>query len=261
MIVRWSTGDADRAMSEDILVELAGLISRHPWFRARAKLAVAVLRMLNVHPPARVLDAGCGWGLNLEALERHGYRAAGLDISRRALERLDRPGRELIEADLTQPLPANAEPYDAVIALDVIEHLDNDRPAVARVGQLTRPGGVAVVSVPALPDLYSEFDAVQGHRCRYLPETLRQAFLESDLTIEQVLWWGSWLAPLLRRQRRRSRVRDGASAAEIYRCYLSLPPWPASWGLRLAFAADQIWTLRGKSQIGTSLFAIARRPN
>ena len=74
MFVKWSTGDADQAMSEDILVELAGQVSRHPWFRARAKLAVAVLRMMNILPPARVLDAGCGWGLTLEVLEAKGVR-------------------------------------------------------------------------------------------------------------------------------------------------------------------------------------------
>src|SRR5262245_14880069 len=52
-----------------------------------------------VRSPARVLDTGCGWGVTLDALEAAGYRTSGLDVSRRALERLDRPNRRLIEAD------------------------------------------------------------------------------------------------------------------------------------------------------------------
>ena len=132
MIHHWSEGVADHNMTEDILVELGSLIHRHPWWRARARLTQELLRRLGVSPPARVLDVGCGWGITLEALEQTGYRATGTDISRMALERLDRPGRELVEMDLTKPLPVEAVGgYDAVLALDVIEHLDDDRAAVA----------------------------------------------------------------------------------------------------------------------------------
>src|SRR5437660_1383054 len=107
MIATWSRGKINENMSEDILIELAGLVGRHPWWRARANLTLALLGRLGVRPPTRVLDAGCGWGLTLEALEEAGYRVAGLDISRRALQRLDRPGRDLIEADLKDDPPAD----------------------------------------------------------------------------------------------------------------------------------------------------------
>ena len=93
-------------MDEAILVDLAGLIERHPWWTARAALTLKLLDRLGVRPPARVLDAGCGWGVTLSALERRGHEAVGLDVSRRALERLDAPGRSLVEADLTGGFPA-----------------------------------------------------------------------------------------------------------------------------------------------------------
>jgi hypothetical protein len=84
-------------------------------------LGLAILDRAAIVPPARILDAGCGWGVTLEALESRGYRASGLDISRPVLERLDRPDRRLIEADLTQPSaglrPACPE-FDAILALD-----------------------------------------------------------------------------------------------------------------------------------------------
>ena len=126
----------------------------------------------NIHSSRpHILDVGCGWGVTLEALEKSGYHVLGMDISRRTLESLDRPDRRLVEADLANPWQIAAA-SDAVLALDVIEHLDDDRAAVARLEMLVRPGGVLIVSVPALPDLFSEFDAIQGHRRRYLPETL-----------------------------------------------------------------------------------------
>lgn len=261
MIASWSAGRPDRHMDEAILVALGRLVRRHPWWRARARLTVALLEQLGVLPPARVLDAGCGWGVTLDALERRGYRPTGLDVSRRALEQLDRPGRELIEADLTQPWPVAAPPhFDAVLALDVIEHLDDDRGAVARLAQLVRPGGgVLVVSVPARPDLFGAFDAVQGHRRRYLPETLEAAFMGSGLRLDRIFWWGAWLVPLLRRRGRRAPPAGG-SAAAIYRRYLQLPPWPGAWLLELGFALEQPRALGRRLRTGTSLFAVAHRP-
>ncbi len=248
-------------MPEEILVDLAAIIRRHPWWRARASLTLDLLRDLGVGPPARVLDVGCGWGVTLEALEAQGYEALGMDVSRRSLEQLDRPGRALIEADLTRPMGHDAPTHDAVLALDVIEHLDDDRAAVRRLGHLTRPGGCVVVSVPALPELYGEFDRIQGHRRRYLPPGLRAAFADSGLVLERVFWWGRWLVPALRRQRARQRTRPGESASEAYRRYLRLPPGPLGTVARIAFAMERRQAIRGRLTVGTSLFAVARRPH
>ncbi len=260
MIETWSEGIADENMPEGILVELADLIRRHPWWIARASLTFALLENLRIHPPARILDAGCGWGVTLERLETRGYQVTGLDLSRRALERIDRPDRRLIQADLSQTPPDDVEPFDAVLALDVIEHLDDDRGTVARFGQLVRPGGVVVVSVPAQPELFTEFDAIQGHRRRYDVKTLRAAFEGSNLDVERTFWWGAWMVPVLKRQRRQVRARDGRPTFEVYRDYLRLPPWPLPWALRLAYKLEQNRSLRNRLKTGTSLFAIARRP-
>ena len=260
MIESWSEGVPGDNMDEAILVELAGVVRAHPWWRARTRLTLALLDRLGVRPPMRVLDAGCGWGTTFTALERSGYRVVGADISRRALESLDRPDRTLAVADLTRPLPAGIDPFDAVLALDVIEHLDDDRAAVARLARLVRPGGVLVLSVPALPDLFSEFDEIQGHRRRYRPETLRAVFDGLDLRVESVFWWGAWMVPLVRRQRSRTRRRPGGSTAATYREYLRLPPWPAPWLLAAAYRLEQGRALRGELRTGTSLFAVARRP-
>jgi len=144
--------------------------------------------------------------------------------------------------------------------LDVIEHLDDDRGTVARLAQLTKPGGFTIVGVPALPELFSDFDVVQGHRRRYLPESLRQAFSGTGLVIEHMLWWGSWMVPLLKRQRgRRPRAARAEAPAAAYKRYLALPPWPAPLLMRAAFGLSQTRSLRGESKTGTSLFALARR--
>lgn len=260
MIEFWSQGDPDDNMAEAILTDLADVVRHHPWWRARADLTLRLLERLDVRPPATVLDAGCGWGVTLDALEARGYSAVGMDISRRMLEMLDRPGRTLIQADLTKPLKAGAPRFQAALALDVIEHLDDDRDAVRRLGELVAPGGVLIVSVPALPDLFSEFDAVQGHRRRYLPDSLAGAFAGSGLVLERTFWWGRWLVPALRRQRSKSRARAGETPAQIYRRHLKSPPRPFSWLIDLAFRVEVRPALLGLLGSGTSLFAVARKP-
>jgi hypothetical protein len=95
--------------------------------------------------------------------------------------------------------------------------------------------------------MFTEFDAIQRHRRRYLPETLRAAFADSGLRLERIFWWGQWLVPALRRHRARPRSRPGETPSEIYRHYLELPPWPLPWIARLAFLFEQSLALRASS--------------
>jgi SAM-dependent methyltransferase len=258
MIATWSKGAADDNMPEAMLVETLARVRQHPWWGARAKLAIAVLTREGITPPAKIMDVGCGWGVNLKSLEAAGYKVSGLDISRRILERIDLPERHLFEADLNQPLPPQAGQSDGLLALDVIEHLDDDHGAVRKFAELLRPGGIAVISVPARPDLFSEFDQIQGHRRRYLPDRLREAFAGSGLEVIQIFWWGAWMVPVLRRMRAKE-TRPGANAPKTYADYLRLPPWPAPLLMRMCYAWEQSRALQGRLQTGTSLFAVARR--
>ncbi len=258
MITTWSQGSADEGMPEALLVETLDKVRHHPWWSARAKLALAALQAQHIRPPASVFDVGCGWGVNLRALETSGYHATGFDISRRILELIDRPNRQLVEADITQPLPDGFATCDGLFALDVIEHLDDDQAAVRQLAKLVRSGGVVIVSVPALPDLFSEYDRIQGHRRRYLPETIRATFAGTGLTIRHVFWWGAWMVPVLRRMRRNTGGANG-TPSRTYAEYLRLPPWPVPWLMALAYEWEHRRALRGRLRTGTSIFVVALR--
>lgn len=258
MIATWSRGAADDNMPEQFLVATLERVRRHPWWQARAKLVRAALQKNQISPPATIAEIGCGWGTNLAVLEKAKYKITGFDISRRILETIDRPERNLVEMDLNRELPPGHPSFDALLALDVIEHLDDDRGAVGRMAKLLRPSGLAIVSVPALPELFSEFDEIQGHRRRYLPETLRAAFAGSGLTVRQVFFWGAWMIPILRRTRKRPGAKSEAGS-KTYLDYLRLPPWPVPSLMRFAYEREQNSALAGNLKSGTSLFAIAIR--
>jgi SAM-dependent methyltransferase len=257
VIETWSQGIADDHMDEAILVELATQVKRHPWWRARTRLALSIIQRAGFAPGTTVLESGCGWGTNLEALEDAGYPVVGLDVSQRALARLDRPGRRLILADLTKPL-GQRERFDVVLALDVLEHLDDDDTAFANLAQLTAPGGLLVVSVPARPSLFSRFDEIQGHRRRYLPRRLEALTARPELEAVDIFYWGMWMLPLLQ-LRKAFRAHRQASPQQEYRRFLAIPRAPLDLPLRLAYRLERRPAMAGLLPIGTSLFVTARR--
>jgi 2-polyprenyl-3-methyl-5-hydroxy-6-metoxy-1,4-benzoquinol methylase len=260
MITTWSDGAPEANMDEHILIDLRDVVARHPWWLARADLILALLDRLNIRPPAAVLEAGCGWGINLAALEAAGYQITGLDVSRRMLERLDRPDRCLVEADLTQELPGRLPTYDCVLALDVIEHIDDDCYVLQQLARLLKPNGRLIISVPALPELFSEFDEVQGHRRRYTAESVRNCVEGAGLVVKNTRWWGQWMVRPLRARKSKRRGRAGETSADIYKRYLRLPPWPGPWVMKLIFRIDHWRTLRQRNLAGTSLIAVAALP-
>ena len=95
-----------------------------------------------------VVDLACGEGYGADTLAERAARVVGVDANPEAHEharlRYSRPGvrfvRELVESF--------AEPSDAVVFLQTIEHVDNPRATLERVRRLLRPGGVAYVSTP-----------------------------------------------------------------------------------------------------------------
>ena len=139
MITTWSCGLADENMPESILGGHTGKVRPHPWRRARARLALALLKK-HGSPRPRPSRRRLRLGNQPGALEKSGYRATGFDISRRILEMIDRPDRTLVEFDLNQPLPPNHALFDALLGLNVIEHLDDDRGPLAN-GAAAQTGG------------------------------------------------------------------------------------------------------------------------
>jgi cyclopropane fatty-acyl-phospholipid synthase-like methyltransferase len=74
--------------------------------------------------PGRAIDVGCGTGALIATLRDRGVRVTGLEYSERGLARCRERGLEVHRVDLTRgDLPLLERPYDAVISMEVAEHL------------------------------------------------------------------------------------------------------------------------------------------
>lgn len=97
-----------------------------------------------------LLDVGCGAGLASEALARRGATVTGLDAAGEALQaartHADAAGLAIdYREGLPEDLPANTT-FDAVIALEVIEHVADREAFLAALARATRPGGLVFLS-------------------------------------------------------------------------------------------------------------------
>lgn len=95
----------------------------------------------------RLLDAGCGTGLFLEAAAARGWNAVGVDPARAAMVAASARGLRVIHGHLDDPSLQEGS-FDAVTALQVVEHLPDPRVFLARCARLLRPGGVLLVATP-----------------------------------------------------------------------------------------------------------------
>lgn len=93
--------------------------------------------------------------------------------------------------DLEKPYDGSeADRIDTVVALNVVEHVQDDVAAIRNMGALVRPrGGRVVLLVPGHPRLFSELDRDLGHHRRYTAASLRETVERAGLTVEHEQWF------------------------------------------------------------------------
>ncbi|MBA2564235.1 MAG: methyltransferase domain-containing protein [Gemmatimonadetes bacterium] len=158
------------------------LEERNWWFRAKRRLVYALLNGGALPQGARVLDVGCGTGatlLNLPAA----YRGLGLDPSTEALALCAERGLGALVRGSATAIPLADATVDGVLALDALEHIDDDSSALREIARVLRPSGVAILTVPAFPFLWSAFDEALHHRRRYTRRLLARRIEGAGLEV------------------------------------------------------------------------------
>lgn len=153
------------------------------------------------HCGRTILEVGAGLG---EFAEQFGDvdRLVLTDVDPGAVELMARrfAGRPEVQ---TRTLalgvaPELDEPVASVVAINVLEHIEDDAGALRSLATAVKPGGSIVLWVPGYQQLYGEFDRKVGHVRRYTPSTLASAVRRAGLDVELVkpvnllggiAWW------------------------------------------------------------------------
>jgi SAM-dependent methyltransferase len=242
--------------------ELYGQIRKieadHWWYVGRRRVAFEwIARALHGHAQPRVLDIGCGTGFNLDELGARGVaRAVGLDISADALAYCrERRLTTLVRGDGSR-LPFTDASFDLVIALDLIEHLEDDEAALKELARVLAPGGQVIIFTPAYRFLWSLQDVVSHHYRRYTAADLRRKLDAAGFEIAKLSYANTLLFPLVYAGRlalRASGRNERLSENELH------PAW-SNGVLTTIFSAEAALLRHVNFPFGVSLLACATRP-
>jgi SAM-dependent methyltransferase len=160
--------------------------------------------LIEPHCGPSVLEVGAGLGefaAQLTGLDRHVLTDVDPDaVASMASRFADRSEVETRVFDLAQGAIDLGTPVSSIIAINVLEHIDDDSGALRSLASMTEPGGTIVLWVPGYMQLYGDFDRAVGHVRRYTPSTLTSAIRDAGLHPELVkpvnllggiAWWAT----------------------------------------------------------------------
>ena len=170
-------------MDSGSIHELAEIDSENFWFRAKQRYLDQVIRK----PGGTILDVGCGAGGNVVHFLDRGFRVVGIDRSELAVRYGAERGLEVVRHDFESGagLELDFTP-DYITILDFLEHL---RDPVAVLRELLSSAGAhtrAIVSVPAYPCLWSEWDEAMQHVKRYRRGVLKSELETAGWTVDRI---------------------------------------------------------------------------
>jgi SAM-dependent methyltransferase len=155
-----------------------------------------------------ILEVGCSSGFMLKLLRRKlpGATLIGSDYTADTLARLaaDVPGIPLLQFDLTTcPLPDAS--VDGAVLLNVLEHIEDDRMAAQQLLRILRPGGSAIIEVPAGPAIYDVYDKQLMHFRRYRLRDLVKMFEDTGFEVVEKSHLGVFMYPAFWMVKKRNR--------------------------------------------------------
>ena len=178
---------------------LVSVEDRHFWFRHRNRVLAAVVRQIvaRYEPGYRVLELGCGNGNVLQHLQAvcSDGRVVGMDLFEEGLRfARHRTSSPLVCGD------AHRSPFgcrfNLICALDMIEHVADDRQVLSSMAELLSTDGTLLLTVPAHMELWSYADNC-GHYRRYAQSQLRDLLTSSGFQVEYLTEFMCLLYPVL----------------------------------------------------------------
>ncbi len=182
-------------MDPNHLQELISLEESYWWHVAKRQLATSLLEQF-APPPARVVEGGIGSARNLVEFQRRGYEVAGFDLMDVSVAHAKSRGIENVCVhDLQQPWPLEDGSFDAAVMLDVIEHVEDPVEVLRHAARVLTKDGVIIVTVPAYPWLFGEWDKRLGHYRRYTRKMLRENAEQAELSVTWMQNWNAFSLP------------------------------------------------------------------
>lgn len=225
------------------------------WFVNKRRLVRALLSRY-AEKKGTLLEVGCGGGLFSSELQRDGWRVISGDLSPAAARFAHAQGvRAALAFDANHGWPLADATVDAVVMLDMLEHIEHDVECLHEARRVLCHGGIAVIAVPAYPFLFSPWDAYNEHYRRYTARSLAAAAQEVGFRIERVSYWNAIsLLPALV-----VRLKDKLIGVKLKNVEFPKVPAPVNAALIGYGWLECTWLERFPLPAGLSAWALLRR--
>ena len=204
----------------------------HWWYQNLHRLTLEALRSDGQLPfDAAILDAGCGTGGTMLAIQAAGFtHVEGFDLSNDAVGFCQQHGLNACKGDLrligTQ---YQGRLFDVVISHDNVYFLSpaEQQRYFADVALLLKPGGLLIMNAPINPRFAGTHDLAVGIRERLSPEQLISLSVGAGLRVKRCWVWPFVLSSViwLVRSTQRIKMRWGASQQSPESDVALPPPW------------------------------------
>jgi SAM-dependent methyltransferase len=241
-------------MEASHLDELIELEDSYWWHVAKRKL---VGRLLETYfpPPGILVEGGVGSARNLVEFQQRGYEVHGFDIMPASVEHARSRGLEHVrQHDLSAPWPLAAESVRVAVLLDVLEHMAEPVQVLRNISAVLQPDGGVIVTVPANPWLFGDWDKSLGHFRRYTATSLRRHAAEAELKVEWLSHWNSFSLPAAIAVRGYQRCAPSERKPDFPR----VSPMTNRMLLKMA-SWERRWLDWGTAPFGLSLVGVLRK--
>lgn len=243
-------------MDESLLLSFENLEERHWWFVVRRQIVLDEILKRAGHAPV-VLEVGCGSGGLLRVLGGllpHARALEGIEPNEAAVRQATAIGCDVTSGTFER-LVRDDGSVDLLVALDVLEHCEDDVAAGCEAARVLSPGGVFILTVPALMSLWGPHDDRNAHYRRYTARSLRTALTSAGLRVDRITYFNTLLLPVGYVTRIIARLARSQAVIGV-----ELPPAPLNALLRGVFSLERRWLRRFGLPIGMSLLAVATAP-
>ncbi|KKU90760.1 MAG: Methyltransferase type 11 [Microgenomates group bacterium GW2011_GWA1_48_10] len=188
----------------------------HGWYQGMKYVSLALLdRFLERKQKLKILDAGCGTGMMIKALEKYG-KVEGIDISPEAIKLCKKRGLKNVQIASVMKIPFKSESFDLVTSFDVIYHQQIvPNQAIREFSRVLKKGGVLLLRVPALEILRGSHDKVVHTASRFTLEEVNQLLENNHLKLEFSSYVNFFIFPLTLLTRMLSRRNFQGHTSDI----------------------------------------------
>lgn len=244
-------------MDEVLYKEHYEVQGKHWWFSAKKKIVISLIEKFTLKRLGnKLLDVGVGSGLMLNALESFG-EVSGMDYSDDAILFSKMHFNGVIKkGELPHSVPFENNSFNILVALDVVEHVENDLEALKVLRRLLVKDGCGILTVPAFMCLWSDHDDVNHHKRRYSLPEFKEKILAAGFKIEKISYYNTFLFPiiyLIRNFHRLLNIKSGANT--------KLPKPLINFVLFKIFLFENILLKYINLPFGVSLLAVVTNPD